>query len=307
MIHQDTHFTTSVDTGYHRVFLGQSFKTRSARVRVPGHGSAPCWDIHTAPDQWGADRPKGMREWQLILTLGGEGCFQSGEAVFRAKKNAAVLYPPGFAQKYGLDTQCKHWEHVWVAFLPQTKFLPFLSWPQVIPGVPSIELPKTRTGKALCDTLVIAHYHRHSAATTAHLQAMLAVESFLLGCVNLRRPSVSPLDPRVADILSVIENEYASPIRLEYLAKKCGLSASRIEHLVRQQTGNPIRVHLENERIRRAKHLLEFTRQTISEIAYAVGYQTPRHFCTRFKLSERCTPGQFRAVCSSGNTAKTTK
>lgn len=304
MIHHDTHFTTSVETGYHRVVRGQSFKTRSGRIRVTGCGSAPCWDIHTAPDQWGADRPQGMREWQLILTFGGEGCFWSKDAVFRAKKNAAVLYPPGFAQNYGIDAQCKGWEHVWVAFLPQSKFLPLMAWPQIIPGVPSIELPQTKAGRALGAMLLTAHFHRHSGTTTGRLHALLAVEKFLLGCVDLRRPSVSPLDSRVTDTLALIESEYASRLTVEYLAKKCGLSSSRIEHLVREQTGNPIRVHLENERIRRAKHLLEFTRQTISEIAYAVGYQSPKHFCTRFKLSERCTPGQFREACIAGKTTK---
>jgi AraC family transcriptional regulator of arabinose operon len=295
MIHQDTHITTGVETGYHRVVKGRYFKTRLARVHLPSMGSAPCWDITAAPGQWGADRPGGMREWQVILTLGGEGCFFSGLSSFRARKNSVVLYPPGVAQKYGIDDSCSSWEHLWITFVPRANLLPFMSWPEVISGVFAIALPESKSGRAIRDLMIAAHFQRHSGTTTGHLHATLNIESALLSCSDLQKQSVSPLDPRIAAMLDLIEKEYASALKIDYLAKKCGLSASRLEHLVREETGNPIRVHIENERMRQAKHLLQFTRKTVSEIAYAVGYQSPKHFCTRFKLSERCTATQFRS------------
>jgi AraC family transcriptional regulator, arabinose operon regulatory protein len=86
----------------------------------------------------------------------------------------------------------------------------------------------------------------------------------------------------------------AEPFSEERLARAAGLSASRLRHLFRAQTGNSPRRFLEEQRLRRARDLLALSRQTIGEIAAELGFANPFYFTLRFKRQTGESPRAFR-------------
>lgn len=44
-----------------------------------------------------------------------------------------------------------------------------------------------------------------------------------------------------------------------------------------------------------AKGRILYSADTISQIAYSLGFQYPQHFCRLFKKRMGCTPNEFRA------------
>ncbi len=81
---------------------------------------------------------------------------------------------------------------------------------------------------------------------------------------------------------------------LAEVADAVGLSVYRFAHLFRQQVGLTPRQYLEQERMRRARHLLQRSTQPIKEIATALGFESPFHFSSRFKKSTGQSPQAFR-------------
>jgi AraC-like DNA-binding protein len=52
--------------------------------------------------------------------------------------------------------------------------------------------------------------------------------------------------------------------------------------------------YIQNIRLEKAKSLLQETRLTISEIAYATGFSSPNYFSTSFKVKFKKSPKEFR-------------
>ena len=44
-----------------------------------------------------------------------------------------------------------------------------------------------------------------------------------------------------------------------------------------------------------AKDRISGTQDTVSQIAYSLGFQYPQHLCRLFKKRARCTPNKYRA------------
>ena len=42
------------------------------------------------------------------------------------------------------------------------------------------------------------------------------------------------------------------------------------------------------------------TTDTVSHVAYSLGFQYPQHFCRQFKKLVGCTPGEYRMRMAAG-------
>jgi AraC-like DNA-binding protein len=102
------------------------------------------------------------------------------------------------------------------------------------------------------------------------------------------------IDPRIRRALEDICRNLNQPMRSSGLAKGCGLSPSRFNHLFREQVGKTARQYLELQRLHRARQLLEKSQLTISEIAYQVGFPNLFYFSLRFKRYNGVSPRGYR-------------
>jgi AraC family transcriptional regulator of arabinose operon len=135
----------------------------------------------------------------------------------------------------------------------------------------------------------------HGAGLRRNAFSLHALEEALLWCDAANpRQAASRLDPRVSRAMDFICRDPAQPYSETALVKAAGLSASRLRHLFREQTGQSIRDFQERQRMERAGQLLTLSGQTIGEIAGELGFSNPFYFTLRFKKWSGESPRAFR-------------
>ena len=65
-------------------------------------------------------------------------------------------------------------------------------------------------------------------------------------------------------------------------------------HLVKDYTGSTVLQHLQQIRIQQARHLLERTDLSCTEVAYEVGYGDQSYFIKHFRRLTGTTPARYR-------------
>jgi AraC family transcriptional regulator, transcriptional activator of pobA len=79
-----------------------------------------------------------------------------------------------------------------------------------------------------------------------------------------------------------------------YFASKLNLSPSYLSDLLQKSTGKSTMEHIHLELVDRAKSLLWGTDNSISEIAYELGFEYPSHFTKIFKAKTGKSPSEYR-------------
>ena len=81
---------------------------------------------------------------------------------------------------------------------------------------------------------------------------------------------------------------------VKYFADKICLSPNYFGDMVKKETGKTPQEHIQLKVIELAKeHIIE-TDETVSQIAYSLGFQYPQHLCRLFKKRVGCTPSEYR-------------
>nr|WP_283937972.1 helix-turn-helix transcriptional regulator [Sphingomonas caseinilyticus] len=85
-------------------------------------------------------------------------------------------------------------------------------------------------------------------------------------------------------------------VALQQLADLLGLSRFHFCTAFRKATGHTPHQYLVRIRMERAKDLLDDSRLTVTDVALAVGYQTPSSFTQAFRAAIGVTPSAYRAA-----------
>lgn len=81
---------------------------------------------------------------------------------------------------------------------------------------------------------------------------------------------------------------------VKYFAEKLSLSANYFGDLLKKETGKTPQEYIHEKIIEIAKDRISSTQNTVSQIAYSLGFQYPQHLCRLFKKREGCTPNEYR-------------
>lgn len=81
-----------------------------------------------------------------------------------------------------------------------------------------------------------------------------------------------------------------------YCAEQLHLSANYFGDLIKKETGKSAQEYIRSKTMDTAKTLLAESDKSISEIAYALGYQYPQYFSRAFKQVVGCTPNEYRSL-----------
>lgn len=81
---------------------------------------------------------------------------------------------------------------------------------------------------------------------------------------------------------------------VKYFADKVFLSPGYFGDLIKKETGRTAQEYIQRKIIEVSKNRLSDTGQSVSEVAYSLGFQYPQHFIRLFKREVGCTPGEFR-------------
>ena len=85
-------------------------------------------------------------------------------------------------------------------------------------------------------------------------------------------------------------------LTVQYIANKMNLSPNYLSDLLRVHTGQSTQQHIHEKLIGKAKERLSTTSLSISEIAYALGFEHAQSFSTLFKKKTNLSPLAFRAA-----------
>src|ERR1700743_2667448 len=81
---------------------------------------------------------------------------------------------------------------------------------------------------------------------------------------------------------------------VKYFASRLNLSPNYLSDLLNKFTGKTTQEHIHLELIDKAKSLLWGTNNSISEIAYGLGFEHPSHFTKIFKSKTGKSPSEYR-------------
>ena len=110
-----------------------------------------------------------------------------------------------------------------------------------------------------------------------------------------RQPSHTA-DERVKAALRIVDTSFwRSNLNAGEIAHRLGVSSSRLQHLVKRDTGSSLLWHLHAARIRRAALLLRQTRLLVKQVAGEAGYRSTSSLERHFQKFFACSPKLYRA------------
>ncbi|MCU0421416.1 MAG: helix-turn-helix transcriptional regulator [Bacteroidia bacterium] len=83
---------------------------------------------------------------------------------------------------------------------------------------------------------------------------------------------------------------------VKYLADQVNLSPGYLSDLLKKETGMNAQDHIHYHLIEEAKNILLSSNQSVSEIAYSLGFEYPQYFSKLFKLKTGHTPNAYRTL-----------
>ena len=106
-------------------------------------------------------------------------------------------------------------------------------------------------------------------------------------------------DPRLGSLAAVVEKirrDYAQPLRIADLARRAGMSSSRLERLMKSVLRVSPRQLLTRQRVEAAAALLRSTSEALNDIALNCGFCDQPTFCRQFRKVTGLSPGAFRRL-----------
>ena len=101
-------------------------------------------------------------------------------------------------------------------------------------------------------------------------------------------------DSIIGQALALLHKEPADPWTLSNLARRVGLSRSRLAERFRHFLGESPMAYLAQWRLKLGAEILQSTEDSVAEVAAAVGYGSEAAFNRAFRREFDCPPAQFR-------------
>ena len=140
-----------------------------------------------------------------------------------------------------------------------------------------------------------------------HTQRVIVsnIELLLNYCLRFYERQFNTRTNQSKDIVSQFEKELKGYFNIEkhleeglptvkYFADKAHLSSNYFSDLLKKETGRSPKDHINTFVIEKAKNLLLGSQNTISEIAYDLGFNYPHYFTRLFKSKTGLTPIEYR-------------
>ncbi len=245
------------------------------------------------------DRPNGMKGYIINLTVKGRGKIFSGEHEFIVEPGDLLLFPPEAVHYYGRADDSNEWYHRWVYFRPRAYWADWLRWPHEVERVGHIKLADQQLANEF-DSLFLNIEETHKEIRPMSEQlAMNLLERLLIRCYEVTSlADHAPMDHRILEACQILSASLSAEFSIEELAERVFLSPSRLAHLFREQVGVSIVRWREDQRIIRAKLLLQTTPLPVAVIGQQTGYDDQLYFSRVFKKRVGVSPSEYRKSSS---------
>jgi AraC-like DNA-binding protein len=137
-----------------------------------------------------------------------------------------------------------------------------------------------------------------SDIVTAKLAELLFVETLRRYITSLPSDEIGWLagarDEAIGKALALLHKEPAHPWTISSLARRVGLSRTRLADRFRHFLGDSPMAYLAQWRLKLGAQILQSTDDSVAEVAAAVGYESEAGFNRAFKREFAAPPAQFR-------------
>lgn len=261
---------------------------------VPARASLHNWEIE-------AHRHDGLNHVLLIMDGGGVLSVDGARLPFSAP--AVLAVPPRLVHSFLFDPLTEgHILTMSEGFLTAT--LAALRDP-ALRRVPEVPLardlsnePDAAAGLTDAFAAVVREFHqpaagRASAITAQVILILVALARLTLAEEPAARPPSSDL-LLLARLRTLIEEHLRDHWPVERYAEALGVTASRLNAVCRRSAGASILQMVHARLLLEAKRRLIYTGMSMSEIAYALGFEDPAYFSRFFTKREGVSPLAFR-------------
>lgn len=101
-------------------------------------------------------------------------------------------------------------------------------------------------------------------------------------------------DETIVEIQDWMHNQFHTPLTLETIAARFGMSVRSLNRRFRQATQRSPMQYLQQIRMDTAKELLRSSNLSVAEVAFACGYTDSSHFAAQFRRSISLSPRAYR-------------
>lgn len=131
----------------------------------------------------------------------------------------------------------------------------------------------------------------------SNMRATQYLAGFLLGISELTPiygNETQQIDEPIRRSLDYLNNHITENIRLDSLARAAGYSLSRFKTRFKETVGVTPAEYVTMQKIELAKRRLIEGNESITELAYSLGYSSSNYFCSVFKKMMNCSPQSYR-------------
>ncbi|MBB5647169.1 helix-turn-helix domain-containing protein [Pedobacter cryoconitis] len=134
------------------------------------------------------------------------------------------------------------------------------------------------------------------------VRAIHSILDALLGLITGEIGTINTIGKTKTNRATVIEQAFMHLLKLNYkdwkqparYAAELNISVAHLYDTIKHTTGDSVSVYIQQYCMLEAKRLLCFTKFTVKEIGYQLGYEEPVYFGKLFKKVTGLTPLQFR-------------
>jgi AraC family L-rhamnose operon regulatory protein RhaS len=246
--------------------------------------------------------------YEVHCVLRGSQAFWVGKETYQVGAGMAFLTRPGEVHG-GVNNSLSPGEWYWIHLhIPRRGSLPGLSSADTEHIRKALETAPHRlfqASQALRSAFSRLLDEHHAILPFGELMARLAYHELLVCLVRDLWPAGDGTRPHfvsyaVRQALRWIDEHLMESFSMRSVAVAAGLSESGLRRRFHDEIGKSPAEYVTQQRIERAKQLLRETSRPITDIAFALGFNSSPYFGAVFKRQTGQTPSQFRVQCSQG-------
>ena len=235
---------------------------------------------------------KGKRDFLLVFTLSGKGGLEYQEKTFELTENKCVIVD--CRERSYFFSKSDRWMYYWMHFNGSA-----------VKGMlenilAAEEFPINVKNPSLIEEEMLRIF---SHSKTSDIESCLTISqsiSNILSALILNNTASTEggksnnYDREITKVCEYIDNNYAQRITVEDMHQVAHMSKYYFIRVFKKYVGLPPYEYLQTIRVNKAKHLLLFSSQSISDIASQTGFADTNGFIKAFKEKVGETPLQYR-------------